>query len=94
MDSPHQLAERRVELSAQYARDSERLGEIKAYRAIRWLVIRKDCKTDKEADRTWEATPEGQEEMKLQYKTKGMEKEISALNTLLRVLDGEARNLH
>lgn len=90
--NPHELAQRRVDLSAEYATDSARLGELKAFRAIRWLVLRKDCKTDKEADRTWEATSEGQEEMKLQYKTKGMEKEISALNTMLRVLDSEARN--
>ncbi len=92
--NPHLLAEKRVQLSAEYARDSERLGELKAYRAVRWLLVRKDCKTDKEADRTWEASSEGQEEMKLQYKTKGMEKEISAINSLLRVLDNEARNLH
>lgn len=92
MDSPHTLAERRVTLSAEFSAASEELGKLKAFRAIRWLVLRKDCKTDKECDRTWEATAEGQREMILTYKTKGLEKEISALNTMLRVLDMEARS--
>lgn len=90
--NPRTLAERRVQLSADYSAATERLGQLKADRAIRWLVIRKDCKTDREADRTWEAMPDGQEEIKLTYKCKGLEKEISSINSLLRVIEGEARN--
>jgi len=92
--NPHDLAERRVLLSAEFSRCSEKLGRIKAGRAIKWLELRSISKTDKEADRRWEASEEGQEEAILTYKCKGLEKEISSISTMLRVLDNEAHNLH
>lgn len=89
--NPHQLAERRVALSAEYSAASEELGKLKANRAIQWLLIRKECKTDKEADNTWAASEQGQREIILSFKCKGLEKEISGISSFLRVLDGEAR---
>ena len=89
--NPRTLAEKRVILSADYSIATERLGQLKADKAVRWLVIRKTCKTDREADRTCEALAEGQEEIKLMYKCRGLEREISSISALLRVLDGEAR---
>lgn len=91
IQSPRELAEKRVELAAEYARDSERLGILRAGKAIKWLLARKNAKTDKEATMILEASQEGQEEIKLLFKTKGLEKEISSISALLRVLDGEAR---
>lgn len=93
MMSPRELAEKRVLLSATYSSASERLGILKAQRAIQWLEARKTAKTDKETDMILEASPEGQETTKLTYLCKGLEKEISAISSYLRVLDGEARGL-
>lgn len=91
METPRALAEKRVLLAAEYSTASEELGKLKAGRAVAWLVERSKSNTDKEADRRYEATQEGQREAILTYKCKGLEKEISAINSLLRVLDGEAR---
>lgn len=91
--NPHALAERRVELSAEYSSASEMIGKLKAQKAVQWLQARAISKTDKEATMRLEASPEGQQELILVYKCKGLEKEISAINSMLRVLDGESRNL-
>ncbi len=90
--NPHELAERRLTLSAEYARLSEKMGFILSERPLEWLQLRKTAKSDKEADRQYEASPAGKEEVVLRYKLKGMEKEISGIKTYLEVLQGESRN--
>lgn len=92
--TPRQAAERRISLSAEFNAASEELGRLKAQKAVKWLDARSKAKTDKEADRMLEATEDGQREIVLVYKCKGLEKEISSLNTYLRLLDSEARNLY
>lgn len=90
--SPHELAERRVELSAEYARDSEILISILEQKPELWRQIRERVKSDKAADREWEASALGLDEMKLRLKMKASEKKMSAARTMLEVLEGEARN--
>ena len=92
--TPHELAERRVDLSAEYARDSELLSEILEQKPELWGKIRETVKSDKQADRVWEGTPMGIGEMKLRLKMKSSEKKMSAAKTMLEVLSGEARNLY
>ncbi len=91
--NPHELAEKMVLLSAEYSSASAELGKLKAQKAVKWLIARKDAKTDKEATMIYESSLEGQKETILTYKCKGLEKEISALKTQLRLLDSEARGI-
>ena len=90
----HELAEKVVAWSNEYARYSEEYGKILAQKAIRWTEFRaqEDCKSDKMADKWWDTTPEGIKEMSLRLKMKALEKQMSAARSLIRVAEGEARN--
>jgi len=56
------------------------------------MEIRKDCKSDKSADRQWDATEMGITEMSCRLRLKRIEKVISALSSLIRVAEGAAKN--
>ena len=92
--TPAQLAEERVELSAYYAHASKQLESILEQKPKVWLDIRQreGVKSAAEADREWEATEDGINEMKLKMKMKRMEKRMSAISSLLRVYEVEGRN--
>ena len=64
------LAEIAVQLSGYYATLSEQFGDIEVFRASRWLDIRKDVKSDTMAEKTWLATKEGQDWIKLRIQLK------------------------
>lgn len=81
-----------MRLSAEYARLSERLADILEKKTHIWLNIRADVKSDTAADRKWDSTEDGIQEMRLRLKLKAMEKEMSAIRSHLEVLQGEARN--
>lgn len=87
MDKPHEMSERLVKIANLYSTYSEEIALLKKGHAIRWLTLRKEAKTDKETDMLFAATPEGQRETELTFLLKGLEKEMSALKTHLRVLD-------
>lgn len=90
--SPHDLAESRVEMAGEYSYLSERLSNILTEKPGLWNVLRENVKSDKAADRMWESSAGGIEEMKLRLKMKALEKKMSAAKTMLEVLEGEARN--
>lgn len=90
--SPHQLAEDRVEMSADYARLSERLGEILSLKPQEWLLLREQCKSDASANKKWEMTEMGVEETILKLKMKALEKSMSSIKTYIEVLTNESRN--
>lgn len=90
--TPRELAERRLELSAEYAQASDQLALILTRRPALWMKLREGVESDKAADRKYEATQDGLEEMRLRMKMKGIEKKLSAAKTMLDVLMGEARN--
>ena len=82
-----------MRLSAEYARDSEKLGDILAVKAKAWEAVRAGCTSDKQADKKWDSSDHGITEMRLRLSLKAKEKEMSSISTFLRVLDAEARNL-
>lgn len=90
--NPTELAERRVRLSAEYSRMSEELGDILTIKASKWAEYRSTVKSDKAADRIWDATDGGLREMRLRLKLKAYEKQMSSIKTMVDVLTGEARN--
>ena len=88
---PHRAADIRVELSGYYSRMSGELQEILALKPSRWLMIRKDVKTDKEADRVWDAGEMGIQEMRLKMNMKRIDKIISSLSSFIRVAEQESK---
>ena len=91
----HALAEERVKLANEFAKLSEELGDILTIKASRWAVFRADpeCKSDKAAEKKWDATPEGLREMRIRLTMKAMEKQMSSMGTMLRTMELEARNI-
>ena len=76
-----------------YSRDSEQLEEILSKKPRVWMDMRKECKTDTEATRSWEASEMGIEEMRLRLRLKRYEKQLAALRSMLEVKAQEARNI-
>jgi hypothetical protein len=90
--SPHQLAEDRLQLAADYSAASEALERILSVKPATWQNLRESTKSDKAADKLWEATALGIEEMQLRMKCKRIEKQMSAIKTMVDIYQGEARN--
>jgi hypothetical protein len=90
--SPHDLADSRMTLSSEFASCSERLGNILRDKPAVWMKLREGVKSDKAADRLWEATLEGIDEILLRLRMKSIEKQLSAARTMLSVLSDESRN--
>lgn len=87
IEKPHEISERNLELARQYSLAAQELGQLKKNAGVRWLLFKKTVKTNKEADMLYDASPEGQREIELTYLCKGIEKELSAGRSHLRVLD-------
>lgn len=92
MATPRELAEERLKLSADYFKMSEALGGLLTKKTVKWSELRANTKSDKQADMQWDATDEGREEMRLRLMLKATEKQMSAIKTMLEVMQGEARN--
>lgn len=90
--NPHEIAEERVRLANRYSELTTELQIILSSKAMRWTEIRAGVKSDAQADRLWDATPEGQKENQIRLSLKAIDKQLSALRTMLEVLSGEARN--
>jgi hypothetical protein len=90
--NPHGAAEARSILSGYYSTYAGALEAILTTKATAWLKIREACKSDKQADKMWDASSEGIEEMKLRSRLKAMEKMMGSLSGLLRVAEGQSRN--
>lgn len=90
--NPGRLSEIMVELSAIYAYVGQKLEDILVFKADRWLEIRKreDIKSDKNAERIWEATPEGKDEIRFRSQLKYLEKVIGSIKFRLKIKEGES----
>lgn len=93
MTTPHALAEKRMDITGEYSRDSEKLEEILATKPKIWLEMRKLCKTDSEANKQWDGSEQGIDEMRLRMRLKRYEKQLSAIRTMLEVKAQEMRNI-
>lgn len=91
--SPGQLSDYRVYLAALASSKTGRLQDILTKKPGYWLFIRENKKSDRAADREWEATEAGIEEMNLRYLLKRIDRLSGALSTKLRVMELEAKNL-
>jgi hypothetical protein len=92
--TPHEAADKKVEMASLYSTLSEQLERILETKPKEWIALRSNAKSAKEADRLWEGSEMGISEMKLKMKMDRVEKEISALNSFIRVSENEARQLY
>lgn len=92
-NSPHMLADLRMELSAEFTKRTVALNEILMRKPAIWNVLRAEAKSDTSAERAYQATPDGLQETTLRHELKALEKVMSAVRGLLEVFNSEARNL-
>jgi len=86
--------EDKTKLTYECAKLMERLTEIKVQKRTEWFKIREDVKTDKQADLIWDASELGIEEMVINDKIRAKKMKISAINTELRIMELEAKNMY
>jgi hypothetical protein len=72
-------------MSVNYSRNSEEIANLLERRPETWNKIREGVKSDKAADREYEATPDGIKEMKLRLALKSLEKKMSAVKTFIHI---------
>lgn len=90
--APGQLSEALLYLSADYTQKTIDLTEVLTLKSSTWPKFRTEAGSDKQADKAWDATPEGLREMSLRLEMKSLEKLMSAIKAHLRVRETEARN--
>ena len=91
--TPHQIADEREKLSAEYSRMSEQLMVVLEDKPFVWEELRKQVKSDTAAERSWEKTADGRSEMRLRMMMKSNQQRQSALSAILRVKENEAKNI-
>jgi len=81
---PHEAVEMRVQLSGLYSFYSSQLEDILIRKPNAWFQIRNNGKhkSDKSADREWETTEDGKNEIGLSMRLKRIEKMLSSLKTI------------
>lgn len=89
--SPHDLANYKVFLAADYAFLAGELSEILSTKPETWERLREKATSDKQAERAWEKTAEGLREMSIRLKMKAIEKMLSAISTRIQVATEEIR---
>ena len=92
--SPHQLAEERMGMAEEYSRYSGLFAEMIKFRAEHYQKHREKFKSDIACERDWEMTEQGVQMTIIKLKLKSIEKKMSASNTMLRLLENEAKNLY
>ena len=90
--SPGDLSQLLVVIASEYGALSEELKDILKTKAIDWINLRKDVKSDTQAERLWGLQTFGIREMELRLDMKSMEKMMSAIRTRLHVMGVEAMN--
>ena len=81
-----------MDLSAEYSSYTDRLEKILMEKPRIWQEMRKEVNSDKQADRAWDGSELGLDEMKFRLRLKAIEKKLSAARTMLEVYGTEARN--
>ena len=92
--TPHQLAEERIGMAEEYSRYSGLYAELVKKRAEHYKKERPNHKSDTSVEREWEMTTEGTQMTIIKLKLKAIEKQLSASNTMLRLLENQAKNLY
>lgn len=94
MKTPHQLAEDRMTMAEEYSRYSGEFAEHVKKQAHFFVENRGNHKSDTSCQRSFELTEDGIRMTILKLKLKAIEKQMSASNTMLRLMENEAKNLY
>lgn len=89
--TPGQLSDELMDLSYQYSEMSDRLAMVLNIKREKWLLFREEVTSDKQAERIWEGTSAGIEEMQLRLKMKANERMMSAIKKYIEVKTNEAK---
>lgn len=91
--NPSELSKLRLWLAGQYAYLNGQLTAILIRKPGAWNQIRYsgEVKSDTAADRLWDATEDGLNEMQFSRQMKSIEKLLSAVKTRIEILQGESR---
>lgn len=92
--TPHEMADKRLELSEEYSRYSGEYAKGVKLQADYFHLERDNHKSDNACQKAFDRTPEGVQMTILKMKLKSIEKTMSALNTALRLAENEAKNLY
>jgi hypothetical protein len=94
--SPRQLADELEQMAREYSNVMDELVVLRIKKATEIIYIRarESVKSDKQADRIWESSDDGIKELTLHYRSKSLEKLMSAIKTKLRAIEGERYNQH
>lgn len=92
--NPVLASEDHAKLAGEYAWICGQLEDVLKLKASKWNNIRQHAytKSDKQADKIWDATDDGINEMGLRLRMKACEKMLSALKSLIMVAEGQKRN--
>lgn len=89
--TPHEAAEEKVRMAANYSFKAEEMKHLQLHRAKNWVAVRAKCKSDKQADQAWNQTESGLREIELSWEMKALDKMISAASSYLRNAENEYR---
>ena len=92
--TPYQLADERIGMSEEYSRYSGLYADLIKKRAEHYKTERENYKSDTAVERAWERIPEGVQMTIIKLKLKVIEKQLSASNTMLRLLENQAKSLY
>lgn len=92
--NPGELSEQLVAQAEEYSRISSKLADVLRVKPGVWALLRDSVNSDTAAERAWQRTEEGIQEMECQVRRKALEKTMSALRTRIKVLSDEAHNLY
>ena len=89
---PGKLSSYRSWLAAESYFLNQKIISILMVKPEKWLIIRENKKSDTAAEREWQSSKEGIEEMILSRKIKSIDKLMSAIKTRIDILLGESKN--
>lgn len=92
--TPHELAAELERLSGEFSALTEEASKLDMARPLALLEYRATVKTNAEAQNLFDASPNGQRLTYLKWMLSAKSSRMSALKTVLRNFENEARNLH
>lgn len=94
MKTPHQIAEDRIAMAEEYSRYSGQYAALIKVQADYFGKERENHKSDNACQKAFDRTDDGVKMAITKMKLKALEKQMSASNTMLRLLENEAKALY
>jgi hypothetical protein len=92
--NPHQIADERIGMAEEYSRYSGEYAKLIKKQADFFNANRSKHKSDTATQRAFESTEDGVTMAVIKLKLKSIEKQLSASNTMLRLMENESKGLY